>query len=76
MCDCDYVWSKKALEQKVAEEMTAQTSWTVTADMVVQVGQHTQGAYVYAAQCGDTTLICWIEGDGTCTILYGQMEFY
>lgn len=75
MCDCDYVWSKKALEQKVAEEMTAQTSWTVTADMVVQVGQHTQGAYVYAAQCGDTTLLCWIEGDGTCFVLYSQMEF-
>lgn len=71
---CDYIWSKKALEQKVADEMTDQTPFTVTADMVVQVGEHESGAYVYAAQCGDTTLLCWIEGDGTCFIQYSQMK--
>lgn len=75
MCDCDYVWSKKALEQKVAEEMTAQTSYTVTADMVVQVGEHDSGAYVYAAQCGDTTILCWLEGDGTCVVQNIQIKF-
>ena len=76
MCDCEYVCNIKTVEQKVAEEMTAQTSWTVTADMVVRVGQHTDGVFVYAAQCGDTTLLCWIERDGTCTIQYSQMKFY
>lgn len=74
MCDCDYVWSKKALEQKVAEQMTAQTSWTVTPDMVVQVGEHPSGAYVYAAQCDETTLLCWIVGDGTCVVQDIQMK--
>lgn len=74
MCDCDYVWNIKTVEQKVAEEMTAQTSYTVTPDMVVQVGKHDSGAFVYAVQCGETTLLCWIKGTGSCVVQDIQMN--
>ena len=66
MCDCG--WNVKTVEQKVAEEMTSQTSYTVTAENVIQVGKHSSGPFVYATQCGHATLLCWIERDGTCVV--------
>ena len=53
--------------QKVAQEMTKQTPYTITADMVSYVNGENR-MNVYAAQFGDVTVLCWLRPDGECMV--------
>lgn len=55
------------IRKKVAQEMTKQTPYTITADMVSYVKGRVQ-LNVYAAQFGDVTVLCWVRPDGECMV--------
>lgn len=51
--------------QRVAEEMTKETHWDVTADLVTKISQENPHVAIYAAQVGDVTILCWARIDGS-----------
>ena len=58
-------------EIRIAEEMTSNTPWYITPDMVTKLKKDgPKGITVYAAQCGDTTIICWEKGCGEFSVKY------
>lgn len=52
-----------AIRQQVAQEMTKETGYAITADMVSYV-KGSPWMNVYAAQFGDITVLCWVRPDG------------
>ena len=49
------------VRQKVAQEMTKRTPYTITADMVSRVKGDDMNVYV--AQYGDVSVLCWVRPD-------------
>lgn len=56
------------MREIVAKEMTAQTQYTITTDMVSYVKGEDNRMNVYASQVGDATVLCWLRPDGRCIV--------
>ncbi len=53
---------------KIAEEMTRQSKWKVTAEQVTKIKEESENMVVYGAICGDVTILCWRHVSGTCKV--------
>lgn len=52
----------------IAEEMSRQTPWHVSSEMITPLKQESPNMAVYAAQTGDVTILRWAHIDGNFTV--------
>lgn len=69
MAKTPYMYTVTGVMRKVAaEEMTAQTPYTITADMVSYVQGEDDQINVFASQVGNVTVLCGFRPYGKCIV--------